>query len=341
MSGIIGVMSVEGPLEPVVDAELEAFRPVLVDRSDAARRNVESLISAWLLSQRSAHTRDAYARDIAAWLAWLARWGAHPLDAERGHADAWARWMEKTPGPRGKPAAVTTVNRRLSAVSAFYAYCVEERVLDYNLVGHARRHKVNPKHSTTYRPSPEETVAIIAAARQDGARSWALVAMLIFSGARVSEVLGAGVADLDTDMGQRTFRVTRKGGAVEELPLVPVELVGGAIDAYLAQRADRAHVRVRDLTGPIFVDRSGQRLSRQAAAGEVKRLGTLVGCPRLTPHSLRHAFATIGTLAGVSKDHLQEWLGHQSGETTERYIARVRRYETHPGRLIAEYLGVE
>jgi len=334
-------MSVERSLEtfaPVVIGE--EFRPVLVDRTDRAREDVAGLIAAWLLSVTSEHTVDAYRRDMASWLTWLARWQTHPLDAERGHADAWARWMEKTPGPRGKVASKATVNRRLAAVSSFYGYLVDEEILETNRVGHAKRHKMNKRQSATFRPSPDETVAILDAARADSARTWALVAMLVFSGARVSEVLNADVGDLSSDMGQRTFRAVRKGGVVEEMPLIPVELVGGALDGYLAERAQQAEVRVSDLVGPLFVDRTGSRLSRQAAAGEIKRIGIAVKCPRLTPHSLRHTFATMATLAGVPKDVLQEWMGHASGETTEGYIARVRRYESHPGRIIADFLGL-
>lgn len=322
-----------------MSADLELYRPVLIDRATARHRDPADLVAAWLFSLKSDHTRDAYRRDIADWFTWLAQWGTHAMTAERGHADAWARWMENNPGPRGRPASKATVNRRLSSASAFYEYCVQERVIDYNPIKHVKRHKMNKRHSPTFRPSPEQLNAILDQARAGGARTWALVAMLVFSGARVSEVLGADIDDLTTDMSQRVLRVVRKGGIVEDLPLNPVEIVGAAVDTYLAQRAETVGVRPRDLSGPLFLDRGGKTLTRQAAANLVARMGARAACPDLTPHGLRHAFATIATLAGAKKDDLQVWLGHQSGETTDRYIGRVRQYDSHPGRLIAEFLG--
>lgn len=321
--------------------ELEQYRPTAPALYEPGPNQVPQLIAGWLLAQRSPHTADAYRRDIAMWLAWLAQWETPPLEVRRSHADSWARWMENAPhGRNNKPASKATVNRRLACISSFYDYCVDEEVIDVNRVRRTKRHRVNKRHSTTFRPSPEETVRILAQARADGPRSHALVVLLTFSGARVSEVLGAQIEDFGTDMGERFMRVTRKGGEPDDLPLKPAELVGGAVDAYLAYRAELAGVRARDLTGPVFLDRGGRTLTRQAAANLVGRIGTAAGCPLLTPHSLRHAFATIGKMAGAEKDDLQEALGHASGTTTERYIGRLKRYDRHPGQLIADFLGV-
>lgn len=301
---------------------------------------VRDLIAEWLMSKRSPHTIDAYRRDINGWIDWLTGLGVDPLEARLKHANAWARWLELTPGRSGRPASKQTINRRLAAVASFYDYLVRAELLDVNRVKLTTRHYVDKQHSPTFRPSAEETLRIFDEAQADGVRTWALTAMLTFSGARVSEVLGAQTHDFTTDMGERVFRVTRKGGAVDELPLNPPELVGGAVDAYLAQRASHARVRVVDLAGPVFLDRVGRPMTRQAAANIIATLGKRAGCPRLTPHSLRHTFATLGVLAGAKKDDLQVWMGHSDPKTTQRYIGRVKRYDTHPGRLIAEYLGV-
>lgn len=302
-----------------------------------ARLPAHELVAAWLLGQTSDHTRDAYRRDVTAWLDWLAEHDVDPFAVRRAHADAWARQMENTPGPRGAAATAATVNRRLAAVSAFYTYLVHEEQLDVNRVAHTKRHKIDKGFSSTFRPSGDEAVAILTAARAHSPRALALVVLLVFSGARVSEALGADISDLGTSMGERMLVVTRKGGAQAELPLRPAALVGGAVDAYLATRADDAATAG---TGPIFLDRNGRALTRQAAANLIKEIGARAGCPLLTPHGLRHAFATLGYLAGATKDELQKWLGHADPGTTGRYIARAQEFASHPGDKIARLLGL-
>lgn len=310
--------------------------PALVTADDRTRE----LVAQWLLDQTSDNTREAYERDINTWLAYLATNGLDPLLATRAHAAAWARVMERTPARSGRPPAVATINRRLASVSSFYDYCVSVDEIEVNRIKAVKRHSIDKDFSPTFRPSADQALAIMRVARDDGPRSWALVTMLVFTGARVSEALGAEWDHLILDGEQRVLQVIRKGGTPDYLPLKPVELVGGAFDGYREQRARRAHVEPADLTGPIFLDRHARVLTRQAAANLVANIGRRAGCPRLSPHSLRHAFASLGKLAGASKDDLQKWMGHKDGRTTARYIARVQEYESHPGQKIADLLGI-
>lgn len=301
---------------------------------------LRTLVAGWLLAQLSDNTREAYQRDIETWLAWLAEREVPPLAVVRGHADAWARTMERTPGRGGNPPSAATINRRLASVSSFYDYCVSEDAMEVNRVKAVKRHPIDKQFSPTFRPTAAQAGAIMQVARQDGPRSWALVTLMIFSGGRVSEVIGAQWEDLTLDGEQRVLKVVRKGGREAYLPLKPAGVVGGAVDAYRAHRALRSHVDPGDITGPIFLDRHYRPLTRQAAANLVASIGRRAGCPRLSPHSLRHAFASLGKEGGASKDDLQKWMGHQDGRTTENYLRRVREYDSHPGQKIADLLNL-
>lgn len=320
--------------------DVELYEPRGSEVAHPVPDHVGALVAGWLLAQRSTETKDAYRRDINAWLTFLARLHEDPLQAVRKHADAWATWMAETPTSRGRPAAVATINRRLASVSSFYDYLVSVDEIEVNRVRAAKRHKIDKQFSPTFRPSEKQAKAIMRVARDDGARSWALVTVLVFSGARVSEVMNAEWDDLVWDGEVRVLEVVRKGGTPMYLPLRPVALVGGALDGYRAYRARLANVEPEAITGAVFLDRHGRAMTRQAAANIVSAIGSRAGCPRLTPHSLRHAFATLATLAGVKKDDLQKWMGHRSSETTERYINRVQEYESHPGQKIADLLGL-
>jgi integrase len=95
-----------------------------------------------------------------------------------------------------------------------------------------------------------------------------------------------------------------------------------ALDAYLAHRAAAAGTAVDQLTGPLLVTAGGRRLDQPALFRLVRRLAKAANIPgwrRLSPHSLRHAFATVYLDAGGNLRDLQDALGHASPSTTRRY----------------------
>ena len=141
------------------------------------------------------------------------------------------------------------------------------------------------------------------AAGPQRARTSALVAMLLFTGARVSEVIGADVGDLGTERGRRVLRVTRGDGGRRSLPLPGP--AAARIDAYLARRAGLPD----DLTG------------------------------RLGPEAMRHSFATLYLDAGGSLSELQEVMGHADPRTTRRYDRERQLPSRSPGDLLAAYLS--
>lgn len=281
---------------------------------------------AWLTNRRlSAHTRAAYRRDIAGWLAWCAARDLDPLAATFLEVNAYGRELEATvDGRSGRLLAPSTVARKLSALSSWYDFLVKLGVLGANPVSGADRPRVDRDHSATVGLSPEEVAALLAAAAADttptAARNRAVVALLADLGLRVGELVSLDVTDLGQERGHRSVRFVGKGGRLRRRALTPG--AAAAVDAYLATRAEAEAIPVDRLTGPLFVTASGARLDRHAVFRLVRRLAREAGIPawaRLSPHSLRHAFATAARAAGVPLEDVQDAMGHADPRTTRRY----------------------
>ncbi|HWH02001.1 MAG TPA: tyrosine-type recombinase/integrase, partial [Pilimelia sp.] len=110
-----------------------------------------------------------------------------------------------------------------------------------------------------------------------------------------------------------------------------------ALDAYLAQRAAAQGVPVPALAGPLLVTATGRRLDRHAVFRLVRRLARDAGLPawqRLSPHSLRHAFATTARAEGVALEDVQDAMGHADPRTTRRYDRDRHNLDRDPGYAI-------
>ncbi|MEH1099896.1 tyrosine-type recombinase/integrase [Micromonospora sp. CPCC 205561] len=281
---------------------------------------------AWLRNRRlSEHTRDAYRRDVAGWLAWCAAHELDPLRANFLHVNEYARELESTLGARsGKPLTPATVARRLSALSSWYDFLVKLRAVEANPVSGADRPRIDRDHSATVGLTPEEVDALLAAAEADtgptAARNRAAIALLADLGLRVGELVSLDLSDLGAERGHRSVRFVGKGGKPRRRALTPGTAY--AVDAYLAQRAAALGVAVPDLTGPLLVTATGARLDRHAVFRLVRRLARDAGIAawaRLSPHSLRHAFATTARAEGVPLEDVQDAMGHADPRTTRRY----------------------
>ncbi|BCJ69088.1 tyrosine-type recombinase/integrase [Polymorphospora rubra] len=281
---------------------------------------------AWLRNRRlSEHTRDAYRRDVAGWLAWCAQRSVEPLAVSFLDVNAYARDLESTVDTRsGRPVAASTVARKLSALSSWYDFLVKLRALDANPVSGADRPRLNRDHSATVGLAPDEVDALLAAADTatgpTAARNRAAVALLADLGLRVGELVSLDITDLGHERGHRSVRFVGKGGRPRRRALTPSTTY--AVDAYLTDRAVTARVRLDELTGPLLVTATGGRLDRHAVFRLVRRLARDAGIPawsKLSPHSLRHAFATTARSEGVPLEDVQDAMGHADPRTTRRY----------------------
>ncbi|NLU78649.1 tyrosine-type recombinase/integrase [Micromonospora sp. HNM0581] len=285
-----------------------------------------AVTDAWLRNRRlSEHTRDAYRRDVAGWLAWCADRQLDPLRANFLHVNEYGRALESSVSDRtGRPLTPATVARKLSGLSSWYDFLVKLRAVELNPVAAADRPRVDRDHSATVGLAPDEVDALLAAAEaatgSTAARDRAAVALLADLGLRVGELVSLNLDDLGAERGHRSVRFVGKGGRSRRRALTPGTAY--AIDAYLAERAAAQQVAVSELTGPLLVTASGARLDRHAVFRMVRRLARSAGIPgwaRLSPHSLRHAFATTARSEGVPLEDVQDAMGHADPRTTRRY----------------------
>jgi integrase/recombinase XerD len=277
---------------------------------------------AWLANRRlSAHTRDAYRRDVAGFLRWCAEHEIEPTRARFTHVNDYARAMEETVDPRtGRTLAPTTVARKLSGLSSWYEFLLKLDIVAVNPVSGADRPGVSRDHSATIGMSPSEVDALLRAAAEDSPRSHALITLLADLGLRVGETVTLDLGDLGHERGHRTVRFSGKGGKPRRRALAPG--TANALDSYLARRAELANVTVNELTGPVFVSETGKALDRHMVFRLVRKLAERAGIPSaadLSPHSLRHAFATTARGEGVPLEDVQDAMGHADPRTTRRY----------------------
>jgi integrase/recombinase XerD len=317
-------------------------QPIRVNRGPAEFAEIAEFTGftdAWLRNRRlSGHTRAAYRRDVTAWLRWSARADLNPLTATFLHVNEYARELESTVDVRsGRPLTPATVARRLSALASWYDFLVRLGAAPANPVAGADRPRVLRDHSATVGLTAAEVDALLAAAQADtgpqAARNRAMLALLADLGLRVGELVGLDLADLGRERGHRTIRFVGKGGRARRRALAPG--TARALDAYLAERcgadggprsgADGGPAsRLEDAprSGPLFVTATGARVDRHAVFRLVRRLARQAGIPawaKLSPHSLRHAFATTARDEGVPLEDVQDAMGHADPRTTRRY----------------------
>jgi integrase/recombinase XerD len=287
--------------------------------SALAQRPAEQVTEAWLANRRlSEHTRAAYRRDVAGWLSWCAGRELDPLAASFLDVNAYARGLESS------GLAPSTVARKMSGLSSWYEFLVKLRAVEVNPVAGADRPPVARDHSATVGLTADEVDALIAAA--DGPRNRAMILLLADLGLRVGELVGLDVTDVGWERGHRCVRFVGKGGKPRRRVLTAA--AAQALDQYVGGRSE----------GPLFVTSTGGRVDRHAVFRLIRRLAARAGiaaADRLSPHSLRHAFATAARDEGVPLEDVQDAMGHADPRTTRRYDRDRHNLDRDPAYTIA------
>ncbi|MEO1089304.1 MAG: site-specific tyrosine recombinase XerD [Pseudomonadota bacterium] len=282
-----------------------------------------------LLTERgaSANTIDAYRRDLARYAGWCARRCTRAERADDDLVRAYAADLRQAGYAR------RSAQRHLSAIRQFHRFLVVEgwraddptRALD-------SPKSDRPLPRTLSEADVDSLLAAAAAAEGPAGRRLAcLVELLYAGGLRVSELAGLTLDDLD--LGEGITRVRGKGGKERVVPLG--QRAQRAVADYLEVRA--TFQRARADAGYLFPSRSRQGyLTRQRILQLLKALALEVGIEpaRLSPHVLRHAFATHLLANGMDLRVLQALLGHADIATTEIYThldrsGLARLVETH------------
>ncbi|MEU9764018.1 tyrosine-type recombinase/integrase [Streptomyces sp. NPDC047987] len=281
-----------------------------------AGADVLTATRSWLGRRPSEHSRTAYAKDAGWWLAYCAATGTDPTTAAPTVADDYATALRKT------GLAKSTRARRLAAASSWYAYLVRADVAARNPFDGMERPSVSADASTTRGLTPAELGTLLTYAREhETPRTYALLTMLATTAGRIGSVLAVTVGALGTDQGHRVADLIVKGDRTKRVVLVPLAV--DAIDAYLATRPDAAD------DDPLFATRTGRPMDEPAAYRLLRRVAAAAGIESagaISPHSLRHSYATALLDQGVPLADVQDAMGHADPRTT-------RRYDRHAGAL--------
>lgn len=264
----------------------------------------------------SAHTIDAYRRDVAGWLGFLTEHLGAPVAAAalgRLTPRDVRSWQARL---RAEGMSARSAARSLSAVKSFHRWLAEAEGLEASAVLAARAPKAPARL-----PRPVEAKA--AAAMLDhaaadhpepwiAARDAAVLTLLWGSGLRVSEALALNRADAPLP---EALRIRGKGGKERIAPVLPA--AREAVEAYLSLLPYRTAPEA-----PLFLGARGKRLNPRMAQKAMERARLALGLPATaTPHALRHSFATHLLEAGGDLRAIQELLGHASLSTTQVYTA--------------------
>ena len=282
----------------------------------------------------SRHTLSAYRRDLARWMAFLASAGIQrPEDVREGDfAEFLSRLREGD--SEHPPLAASSAARTLVAVRGLHRFLALEGVLDADP---ARR--VSPPRTPARLPKaiPVEDVERLLEAASVGdtpasLRDRALLELLYGTGARISEAVALDVDDVEREDG--VVRLRGKGGKERVVPMG--SYATAALAAWLVR--GRPVLATRGAGTPaLFLNTRGSRLSRQSAWSVLRACAERASVEgHLSPHTLRHSFATHLLEGGADLRVVQELLGHASLATTQIYthvsVERLRSsYEqAHP-----------
>ncbi len=235
---------------------------------------------------------------------------------------------------RGQPndpgLAPTSLRRRAAAIRGFYRFAFGEGLISVDVAAHLdlpRMSRLLPETLSVDEVERliEATSVAIDAVRTDQApasgplRARALIELLYAAGLRISEALGLDREDLSLEGG--FVRVIGKGDKERLVPVgdIALSVLTDWIDGPRSGLMTLAHVEpVRG--GPLFVGDRGGRWARQQAWSAIKRAAAAAGLPdRVSPHTLRHSFATHLLEGGADLRIVQELLGHASISTTQLY----------------------
>lgn len=277
---------------------------------------VEEFLS-WMLTERgrAANTLAAYRRDLERYCSWLQAQSLDLAAVAMGDLDRFV-------GERRQVASPATVARELAAIRMLHRFLADEGIRADDPTADIQGVRVP---AGLPKPLSEAQVASLLSA-VTGAdavahRDRALLELLYATGARISEVCGLAVGDLD--LSSRVVRLYGKGSKERLVPFG--RPCAAALEDWLGEQG-RAHMvparwARRDDSVAVFLNQRGGRLTRQLAWAVVKRYGRAAGIPEpeLSPHVLRHSCATHLLDHGADLRVVQELLGHASVSTTQVY----------------------
>ncbi len=212
----------------------------------------------------------------------------------------------------------TTIARKLSAVRTFFLFLEKEGFININPAVEVQSPKLE-KYIPSHLPVDDVFRLMDLPDHENflGLRDLAILEVLYSCGIRVAELAGMNVSSIDH--GQRLVKVTGKGSRERLVPIGRQALK--AVEAYLQATGNvRKKMALKGQGDPLFLNFRGGRLTTRSVGRIVKRYAGEGGMPEdVSPHSMRHTFATHLLDGGADLRSVQELLGHKSLATTQKY----------------------
>jgi integrase/recombinase XerD len=276
---------------------------------------------AWLQLERSLsdHSVQAYLADLEKLTQFLetANASLSPKQVTLRHLQEFAGWLN------GLGMTSTSQARMISGIRSFFDYCIKENIVDTDPALLLEAPKTSRKLPDVL--SIDEINRIIAAidlSTPEGTRNKAIIETMYSCGLRVSELVGLRISQLYPELG--FVRVTGKGDKERLIP------IGGDALRYIRIYKESVRAATPSVHGEediLFLNRRGRRLTRVMIFMILKDLAKKAGIEKnISPHTLRHSFATHLVEGGADLRAVQEMLGHESITTTEIYTHLDREF---------------
>lgn len=283
-----------------------------------ATHEITSHINSWLnwlklVKCFSFHTYDAYARDLSIFFSFFTDYLGHTpamSDLQAIDVSVFRAFLSRR---NAHHITKSSTAREMSALRSFFNYLNRNKIIEntsISIISSPRKEKLLPKSLNS-----DEALDVIKAVGENkvdwiGARDVAVITLLYGSGMRISEALSLNIGDIN----HNDFIIIKgKGNKERVVPILPI--IKQRVEEYL----DLCPFRLKD-GEPLFVGARGERLLARIIQRKLAKLRETLNLPdSLTPHALRHTFATQLLAEGVNLRAIQELLGHSSLSTTQRY----------------------
>lgn len=274
------------------------------------------------------NTLESYERDLTHYLNYLKDEGILQLkDSKKTHITQYLLQLKQ----QGR--ATATISRTMVSIRSIYQFLVRERMLSLDPSLHMNTPKVNRRLPKTLNVNEvEQLLNCPDFSKPQGMRDKAMLEVLYASGIRVTELVSLNVSSVNLNMG--FVRVIGKGSKERIIPLGRIAIQ--YLDQYIQTMRSKLIKRDPDVDA-LFLNHLGTRLSRQGFWKIIKKYAKQANINKeITPHTLRHSFATHLLENGADLRSVQEMLGHADISTTQIYthITKSRMKEvydqTHP-----------